>query len=222
MATEKKMTDLRKMPSERDALVHYKKGRSPVWCEMAFGDASSATLYALAFDTDKVQQITHIKPVRRILNRFAKSCLSVDDQASVKEEMQKDKVLKEARELILQAEPGYSSDKDVDHPMGNEGDSMLWRTKAVRGEGQRKRIRTENAKNVNRLYPHGKNGKKEKRQENEPGDIAASLPLGNGTSGGTPQDAAGYSANQNGRNYAQRLIDQFGEEDDGEEAENNE
>lgn len=64
MDTEKKMADLRKMPSGRDALTHYKKGRGSVWYELAYDEATSATLYAIAFDTDKVQQITHLKRAR--------------------------------------------------------------------------------------------------------------------------------------------------------------
>ena len=147
------------MPSERDALTHYKKRRGSVWNKLAYDEATSATLYALAFDTDKVQQITHLKHARRILNRFAKSSLSENDRPSVKKEMKDDKILKEAKDAILKSEPGYSSDKDAGRPLENEGDFHLWRTKAVRGEGAKKRIRTENAKNANKFHTKGKKEK---------------------------------------------------------------
>ena len=138
-SSEKKMADLCKIPSDRDAFCHYKKSRSSVWYDVAFGEAASSTLYALAFDTDKVQQFNHLQHARRLRNRsIASPGLSEEDRSIAQEEKEQDKLLNEAKNVVKGVGEGYCSEKDADLPLVNEGGNHLWRTKPVKRRGREK------------------------------------------------------------------------------------
>ena len=189
------------MPPEREDLEYYKKNRAHIWYDLAIDEAVSATMYSLAFDTDKIQQCSHLKHARRLLNRFIMAPDVSEANASVgKKEKDEDKYLNEGKRIILSVESGYSSEKDVDAPLEYEEDTHVWRSKNVRGEGMKKRIREANSKAANEMYP---DDKKPKKGKNEPQE-KETLPI---------EDANEPKKEENtGRAYVSKLLEQYAEE----------
>ena len=135
---------------------------------MSVDESITLTLYALAYDTDKTAQLTHLKAARRC---WKKSINSIKDDLSKKEaekQYSSHPVLKAGRKKITAQSSGYDTDKDItEEPKEAATIGAPLRTKDVRGAGKKTIAREWELQFADNLY------KKDEKKTGHAGSFAS-------------------------------------------------
>ena len=120
--------------------------------DLSTREAITATLYPLAFELDTNNQIKQLKSARCRYSRSIKMSADPDGGIGAKNmsELKTNPILKHAREIILKHEKGFVTYDELEK-IDTECDRPR-RTKEVRGEGAKTKLRKQNATDAAEIY----------------------------------------------------------------------
>ena len=166
-----------KMDSERRAHAEYTKRTQIIHYDLAVDELICTTVYALGFDLDTTQLLSHLKHARRTF-RSEMNKLHPDDQLKGKNYISNVEILTHANNILQSAAPGYDSEKDIAEEKkkgatNKMGDKYTLQTKNVRGPGQKRKLRESHIETAAEMYRGNKKKKSPQTEQNQDADPTA-------------------------------------------------